>query len=58
MEMCDLDAQADPEPVPVEGSHFTIDADVFIAAIGQGPNPLLISELPESKTRQARQCDC
>jgi glutamate synthase (NADPH/NADH) small chain len=47
MEMCDLDATGRPEPVPVEGSHFIIDADVFITAIGQGPNPLLISELPE-----------
>jgi glutamate synthase (NADPH/NADH) small chain len=47
MEMCALDASGRPEPAPVEGSHFTIDADVFIAAIGQGPNPLLISELPE-----------
>jgi glutamate synthase (NADPH/NADH) small chain len=49
MAMCDPDATDRPEPVPIEGSHFTIDADVFIAAIGQGPNPLLISELPELK---------
>jgi glutamate synthase (NADPH/NADH) small chain len=49
MAMCDLDATGRPEPAPIEGSHFTIDADVFIAAIGQGPNPLLISELPELK---------
>ena len=47
MEMCALDASGRPEPAPVEGSHFTIDADVFIEAIGQGPNPLLIGELPE-----------
>jgi glutamate synthase (NADPH/NADH) small chain len=45
MEMCDLDASGRPEPVPVEGSQFAIDADTFIQAIGQGPNPLLISEL-------------
>lgn len=49
MTMCDLDASGRPEPKEVEGSHFTIDADVFIAAIGQGPNPLLIGELPELK---------
>ncbi len=49
MEMCDLDASGRPQPKEVAGSHFTIDADVFIAAIGQGPNPLLISELPELK---------
>lgn len=49
MEMCALDASGRPEPAPVEGSHFTIDADIFIAAIGQGPNPLLISLLPDLK---------
>jgi glutamate synthase (NADPH/NADH) small chain len=49
MEMCELDQSGRPEPVAIEGSHFTIDADVFIAAIGQGPNPLLISEIPELK---------
>lgn len=49
MEMCALDASGRPEPAPIEGSHFTIDADIFIAAIGQGPNPLLISLLPELK---------
>jgi glutamate synthase (NADPH/NADH) small chain len=47
MEMCAPDPSGRPEPAPIEGSHFTIDADVFIAAIGQGPNPLLISEIPE-----------
>jgi glutamate synthase (NADPH) small chain len=49
MEMCAPDASGRPEPKEVGGSHFTIDADVFIAAIGQGPNPLLIGELPELK---------
>jgi glutamate synthase (NADPH/NADH) small chain len=49
MEMCALDNSGRPEPKEIGGSHFTIDADVFIAAIGQGPNPLLIGELPELK---------
>jgi glutamate synthase (NADPH) small chain len=49
MEMCALDASGRPEPAPIEGSQFTIDADIFIAAIGQGPNPLLISLLPDLK---------
>lgn len=30
-----------------EGSNFTVEADVVVEAIGQGPNPLLISMLPE-----------
>lgn len=46
MAMCDPDQSGRPEPSPVEGSGFTVDADVFIQAIGQGPNPLLISQLP------------
>jgi glutamate synthase (NADPH/NADH) small chain len=49
MEMCAPDASGRPEPAPKAGSEFVIDADIFIAAIGQGPNPLLISELPELK---------
>ena len=49
MEMCDLDASGRPEPAPVAGSEFTIEADVFIGAIGQGPNPLLINEIPALK---------
>jgi glutamate synthase (NADPH/NADH) small chain len=49
MEMCSLDASGRPEPKEITGSHFTLDADVFIAAIGQGPNPLLIGEMPDLK---------
>jgi glutamate synthase (NADPH/NADH) small chain len=45
MLMCDPDDSGRPEPVPVEGSRFIIDADVFMQVIGRGPNPLLISEL-------------
>ncbi|TAJ43809.1 NADPH-dependent glutamate synthase [Methanofollis fontis] len=46
MEMCDLDESGRPKPSCIEGSNFVIEADVFIEAIGQGPNPLLISMLP------------
>ncbi len=46
MQMCDPDQSGRPEPVPVEGSTFLIDADLCIEAIGQGPNPLLIRKLP------------
>jgi glutamate synthase (NADPH/NADH) small chain len=45
MEMCDLDGSGRPEPKEVEGSRFVIDADMFIEAIGQGPNPLLIRKI-------------
>lgn len=45
-EMCPAGGSGRPEPVPVEGSHFTIDADLCIVAIGQGPHPLLAGMLP------------
>ena len=45
MEMCEPDETGRPSARPVDGSTFTIDADMFIEAIGQGPNPLLISEI-------------
>jgi glutamate synthase (NADPH/NADH) small chain len=44
-EICDPDDTGRPEPAPVEGSNFVIDADMCIQAIGQGPNPLLIRKL-------------
>jgi glutamate synthase (NADPH/NADH) small chain len=44
-EMCDLDESGRPKPVAVDGSSFVIDADLFIEAIGQGPNPLLIRKI-------------
>ncbi|NYT06463.1 MAG: NADPH-dependent glutamate synthase [Methanomicrobiales archaeon] len=46
MEMKKPDESGRPEPVPVEGSEFTLDVDIVIEAIGQGPNPLLVSLIP------------
>ncbi len=34
-------------PIPIEGSNFTMKTETFICAIGQGPNPLLLSTVPE-----------
>jgi len=45
MEMCEKDASGRPNPEPVPGSNFVIDADICIEAIGQGPNPLLIRKI-------------
>ena len=53
MEMCELDASGRPKPSCIEGSNFVLEADVFIEAIGQGPNPLLVSMLP-ALTRERR----
>jgi glutamate synthase (NADPH/NADH) small chain len=46
MDLCELDESGRPSPKPQEGSNFTIDVDVVIEAIGQGPNPLLVSLIP------------
>ena len=37
-----LDDSGRPKPIPIEGDTFTIDADIVIGAIGQGPNPVLL----------------
>ncbi|NQT06662.1 MAG: NADPH-dependent glutamate synthase [Candidatus Omnitrophica bacterium] len=43
------DASGRRRPVPIEGSNFKIKLDTLICAIGQGPNPLLLSTIPELK---------
>lgn len=53
MAMCELDESGRPKPSCIEESNFVLEADVFIEAIGQGPNPLLISMLP-ALTRERR----
>jgi len=45
-EMGAEDVTKRPEPTPIAGSEFILKADVCVEAIGQGPNPLLIHELP------------
>ncbi|MDD1728502.1 MAG: NADPH-dependent glutamate synthase [Methanospirillum sp.] len=45
MKMCELDASGRPSAVPINGDTFTIDCDVVIQAIGQGPNPVLVREI-------------
>jgi glutamate synthase (NADPH/NADH) small chain len=47
MELGEPDLSGRRRPVPVEGSEFDIEVDVLVMAIGQGPNPLLISTIPE-----------
>jgi glutamate synthase (NADPH/NADH) small chain len=37
------DASGRRRPVPVQGSEFVMDVDTIVCAIGQGPNPLLLS---------------
>ncbi len=41
MDLCELDESGRKKPKPVEGSEFTIEADVVIIAVGTGANPLI-----------------
>jgi len=45
----DPDSSGRRRPVPIEGEILNIGVDTVICAIGQGPNPLLISTMPELK---------
>ncbi|MBO7388480.1 MAG: NADPH-dependent glutamate synthase [Methanomicrobium sp.] len=49
MDMGKPDESGRPVPVPMSGpdAKFTLDADVVIEAIGQSPNPLLLSLMPD-----------
>ncbi len=46
MELGEPDASGRRRPIPIEGSEYTIDVDVVVPAIGQGPNPLLTKATP------------
>ena len=47
MELGEPDDSGRRRPVPVAGSEFILDVDMVVMAIGQGPNPLLLSSLPD-----------
>jgi len=47
MELGEPDASGRRKPVPKPGSEHVLDVDVVIAAIGQGPNPLLTTATPD-----------
>jgi glutamate synthase (NADPH/NADH) small chain len=46
MELGGPDASGRRRPIPVAGSEFIIECDVAVVAIGNGPNPLLLSTVP------------
>lgn len=46
MQMCNLDESGRPIPEPIANDTFIIDCDVVIQAIGQGPNPVLVNQIP------------
>ncbi len=47
MELGEPDSSGRRRPVPLEGSGFVSDFDTVVVAIGQGPNPLLPSTVPD-----------
>ena len=47
MKLGEPDDSGRRRPLPVEGSEFEIEIDVVVMAIGQGPNPLLASSVPD-----------
>ncbi|MDD5448896.1 MAG: NADPH-dependent glutamate synthase [Actinomycetota bacterium] len=49
MELGEPDESGRRRPVPIEGAYTTIEAEILIAAIGAGPNPLLIKTAPQLK---------
>ena len=49
MELGEPDKSGRRRPVPLEGTEYDMDVDVVVMAIGQGPNPLLLSATPELK---------
>ncbi|MCK4409073.1 MAG: FAD-dependent oxidoreductase, partial [Candidatus Eisenbacteria sp.] len=46
MELGEPDDSGRRRPIPIEGTEHTLDVDVVVSAIGQGPNPLLTSATP------------
>jgi glutamate synthase (NADPH/NADH) small chain len=45
----ELDSSGRRSPIPIPNSEFDFDCDMVVIAIGQGPNPLLLSTIPDLK---------
>jgi glutamate synthase (NADPH/NADH) small chain len=52
MELGEPDASGRRRPVPIPGSEFQLDVDVFVVAIGTGANPLIMQTTPGLKTNK------
>lgn len=49
MKLADFDSSGRRRPVPIEGSQFTMDVDLVVAAIGQRPNASFVRDHSEIK---------
>ncbi len=56
-ELGEPDASGRRRPVPIEGSNYIIEVDTVVMAIGQGPNPLLLSTMPDLKLNKRGNID-
>ncbi|MDP7030762.1 MAG: NADPH-dependent glutamate synthase [Gemmatimonadota bacterium] len=54
MELGEPDDSGRRRPVPIEGQTKVFDVDTVVMAIGQGPNPLLVSDCPELERDERR----
>jgi glutamate synthase (NADPH/NADH) small chain len=51
-ELGELDTSGRRRPVPIKGSEYIMPIDTLVSAIGQGPNPLLITRVPDLKLNE------
>ncbi len=51
-ELGEPDASGRRRPVLIKGSNYKIPLDTLVVAIGQGPNPLLLSTIPDLKLNE------
>jgi len=49
MKLGEPDDSGRRRPIPIDGSEYLVDIDTMVIAIGQGPNPLLLSMTPGLK---------
>jgi glutamate synthase (NADPH) small chain len=49
MQLGEPDSSGRRRPVPIEGDTYIMDMNIVVVAIGQGPNPLLLSTMPDLK---------
>lgn len=52
MELGEPDESGRRRPIPMEGSEFTMEADMVVIAVGNGSNPLIAQTTPEIQTNK------
>ncbi len=49
MKLGEPDSSGRRRPIPIEGSEFIMEVDMFVVAIGNSPNPLIPKTTPKLK---------